>query len=1048
MKCLLKEQLIQRTGITPDETQEEPGPESPHSARNLHVPVAPDPGRVTEHRRVKWPPASKERQWLQFDDDVDTILESAAKGDTDGKLKTMATIIISLAVERFGTVEKLGTKTPYMNNRRAEKISQLRQELRVLKRQYKVAREEERDALSELRGILRKKLTTLRRAEWHRRRGKERAKRRSAFIANPFGVTKQLLGQKRSGKLVCPKEEIDNHLCNTYSDAAWEEDLGPYGSLIEPPGPTTDFNSKEPSWKEIQEVVKAARASSAPGPSGVPYKLYKRCPRLLHRLWKILRVIWRRGKVAQQWRFAEGVWIPKEENAKNIEQFRTISLLSVEGKIFFAILSRRLTEFLLKNEYIDTSVQKGGIPKVPGCLEHTGVVTQLIREAREGKGDLAVLWLDLTNAYGSIPHKLVETALDRHHVPGKIRDLILDYYKSFKMRVTSGTVTSEWHRLEKGIITGCTISVILFALAMNMLVKSAEVECRGPITKSGVRQPPIRAFMDDLTVTTTSVPGCRWILQGLEKIITWARMCFKPAKSRSLVLKRGKVTDKFRFSLDGTQIPSVTEKPIKSLGKTFDCTLKDAASIKATNRELEAWLTAVDKSGLPGKFKAWIYQHGVLPRILWPLLVYEFPITTVQGFERRISRYLRRWLGLPRSLSSIALYGHNNKLKLPISSLNEEFMVTRAREVLQYRESSDPKVSQAGIEVRTGRKWRAQEAVEQAESRLRHSVLVGPVSSGRAGLGSVATTRYDKALGKDRRRLVQEEVRTGVEELRASQMVGMRQQGAWTRWEQAVDRKISWSELWQAEPYRIKFLIASVYDVLPSPSNLFCWGKVDAPSCPLCLRRGTLEHILSCCSKALGEGRYTWRHDQVLKAIAETIFTSITQNKPLRPARQAIAFIRAGEKPKPKPRGAAGLLGTAPDWQMKADLGKQLKFPEQIVETTLRPDIVLFSDSTKQVVLLELTVPWEERMEEANERKRAKYANLVEECRRRGWRARCVPIEVGCRGFAARSLCKAYSMLGVTGARQRKAIKTTTEAAEKASRWLWIKRGDPWVHAT
>ena len=58
-------------------------------------------------------------------------------------------------------VPGVGTKTPYMNNRRAEKISQLRQELRVLKRQYKVAREEERDALSELRGILRKKLTTL-----------------------------------------------------------------------------------------------------------------------------------------------------------------------------------------------------------------------------------------------------------------------------------------------------------------------------------------------------------------------------------------------------------------------------------------------------------------------------------------------------------------------------------------------------------------------------------------------------------------------------------------------------------------------------------------------------------------------------------------------------------------------------------------------------------------------------------------------------------------------------------------------------------------------
>lgn len=89
----------------------------------------------------------------------------------------MATITISLAAERFGTVEKLGTKTPYMNNCRVEKISEIRQELPVLKWQYKEVREVERDALSELRGILRKKLTTLRRAEWNGQQAKDRAKR-------------------------------------------------------------------------------------------------------------------------------------------------------------------------------------------------------------------------------------------------------------------------------------------------------------------------------------------------------------------------------------------------------------------------------------------------------------------------------------------------------------------------------------------------------------------------------------------------------------------------------------------------------------------------------------------------------------------------------------------------------------------------------------------------------------------------------------------------------------------------------------------------------
>ncbi len=129
--------------------------------------------------------------------------------------------------------------------------------------------------------------------------------------------------------------------------------------------------------------------------------------------------------------------------------------LSVEGKVFFSIVSQKLTEFLLKNNYIDPSVQKRGIPGAPGCLEHTCVVTQLIREAHENRGDLVVLWLDLANAYGSIPHKLVKLALHLHHVPSKIKDLILDYYNNFRMRVTSGSETSDRHRIGKGITTGC-----------------------------------------------------------------------------------------------------------------------------------------------------------------------------------------------------------------------------------------------------------------------------------------------------------------------------------------------------------------------------------------------------------------------------------------------------------------------------------------------------------------------------------------------------------------------------------------------------------------
>ena len=100
--------------------------------------------------------------------------------------------------------------------------------------------------------------------------------------------------------------------------------------------------------------------------------------------------------------------------------------------------------------------------------------------------------------------KLVREVLERHHVPQTVSELIRDYFTNFQVRVLSKTF-SEWHTLEKGIITGCTMSMVLFLLATNMLVKAAEVKCRGPLSKSGVRQPLIRAYTDDLTVTTTSI---------------------------------------------------------------------------------------------------------------------------------------------------------------------------------------------------------------------------------------------------------------------------------------------------------------------------------------------------------------------------------------------------------------------------------------------------------------------------------------------------------------------------------------------------------------
>ena len=47
------------------------------------------------------------------------------------------------------------------------------------------------------------------------------------------------------------------------------------------------------------------------------------------------------------------------------------------------------------------------------------------------------------------------------------------------------------------------------------------------------------------------------------------------------------------------------------------------------------------------------------------------------------------------------------------------------------------------------------------------------------------------------------------------------------------------------------------------------------------------------------------------------------------------------------------------------------------------------------VAMLELTVPWKERLEEARERKKLKYQGLVDDCRDNNWRVLCLQVEVG-----------------------------------------------------
>ena len=130
----------------------------------------------------------------------------------------------------------------------------------------------------------------------------------------------------------------------------------------------------------------------------------------------------------------------------------------------------------------------------------------------------------------------------------------------------------------------------------------------------------------------------------------------------------------------------------------------------------------------------------------------------------------------------------------------------------------------------------------------------------------------------------------------------------------------------------MKFLLNSTIDTLPTKVNLKMWGKVSNNKCR-CGTRQTLNHILNCCGPSLRDGRYTFRHDNVLSYIAKCL------NK----SKYTCYIDIEGSQ-----TAAAGTL------------------PPSLIVTPLKPDIVIIDKKSKKVDIFELTVPADYRIKTAN----------------------------------------------------------------------------------
>lgn len=122
-----------------------------------------------------------------------------------------------------------------------------------------------------------------------------------------------------------------------------------------------------------------------------------------------------------------------------------------------------------------------------------------IQSARKEGRDLHVMFLDLANAFGSVPHNLLWTTFTCFGIPEAMANLVQAYFQVIQLFLSTEDFTAAWQPLEIGIMARCTISPLAFTMAMEVIIHASRWVVGGELMKADLRLSPIRAFMDDLT---------------------------------------------------------------------------------------------------------------------------------------------------------------------------------------------------------------------------------------------------------------------------------------------------------------------------------------------------------------------------------------------------------------------------------------------------------------------------------------------------------------------------------------------------------------------
>ena len=226
----------------------------------------------------------------------------------------------------------------------------------------------------------------------------------------------------------------------------------------------------EPTLGEVTSIVMYLRNAAAPGEDGITAPMLKASPTSISYLHRLICLAWQLRKAPMQWKHALLVALYKGKGDKRAcDNLRGISLLSIPGKVYAALLLRRLSQHLHSQLH---EAQCGFVPG-GGLTDAAFVLQQLMAKSWSHAVPLYLAFIDLRKAFDSVPRDALWRVLRAYGAPPLLVDLLMDLHTGTLAAVRLGALKGESFSVSCGVRQGCVIAPLLFNVFIDFVVKHA-----------------------------------------------------------------------------------------------------------------------------------------------------------------------------------------------------------------------------------------------------------------------------------------------------------------------------------------------------------------------------------------------------------------------------------------------------------------------------------------------------------------------------------------------------------------------------------------------